>query len=164
MDTSTMMLAGLGMQAGSKIAQGSAARDEANFNAAAMERAAAAERAAGSAAAAKRAHETSTILGDFRAKAAASGGGAGATILDLMGDIAGKGDLNKRMEIWNADERAKQNLDKAAATRTKGQNAFVGSIFDAGAGMLTGMGKLPKASSSKANYDPLWSDTTTSWG
>lgn len=82
-----------------------------------------------------------------QALAAASGAGADApTIVKLMTDTAGQAELNAQTELYGGRQRQKGLRDSAAARRTEGQAALIGSVFDAGG---TAFGAASKYGASK---------------
>jgi len=144
-------LAGL-VQAGSKIAGGYGERNAMRAEAQAMERAAAVEaaglrerakeeRGAANYAARERREKAEQVMGRQVAVAAASGGGTGGTILDLIGETAARGELQAQGEKYKGEQVARGLEDKAAlgtwqagtrarSARQKGDAAFTGSIFE----------------------------------
>ena len=141
MDTATMMLIGTGAQAGARISGGMSARDASRFNAAALERQATEEFAAGTRTAGERRRETELVLSKQRAIAAASGAGAGPSLLDIIGDTAARGEYQAQAEMYTAGTRARNLKDKAAVARYEGENAFAGSILEGVGGLAIGMGR-----------------------
>lgn len=159
----TLLLIGTGMQAGSKFAKGSMAKEAGEYEAGGLRRAATEEVAAGQRARFEKDAETRQVLSSQRALAASSGAGATApTILDIMGDTAERGKYLADMETYKAESRAAGLKDKANAAELRGKQAYVGSILEGVSDGVTGLYKFKKATGSgKAGYDPSWSDTRT---
>ena len=144
-------LAGL-MQGGMKIADGAITRSSTRAEADATERAAAVEaaglrerakeeRGAAAFSARERRAAADKVIGKQVALAAASGGGTGGTILDIIGETAERGEMQAQAEIYGGESRARGLEDKAAlgtwqagtrarSLRQKGDAAFTGSIFE----------------------------------
>ena len=141
MDTATMMLVGHGIQAGAKIAGGASAQQAGEFNARGFERMSAEERAAAQRAAMERRREGDLVLSRQRALAAASGAGAGPSLLDIIGDTAARAEYQAQGEMYTGETRARALLDRAAAARYEGRNAFVGSILEGVGGAALGIGR-----------------------
>ncbi|MGO7542209.1 hypothetical protein ACC680_26915 [Rhizobium ruizarguesonis] len=78
-----------------------------------------------------------------QALAASSGGGAGTdapTIVKLMTDIAGQGELNAGTLIYGGRERAAGLIDSAKGRRAAGNASLLGSRYAAFGQLATGVG------------------------
>jgi len=166
MDAGTMMLIGTGIQAGSKIAGGIGARQAADYNAKAMEAQAPQEIAAAQRAAIERRTETDRVISQQVARGAASGAGAGPSLLDVIGDTAQAGEYRAQAEQYQGNERARQIRDRARVTRWEGDRAFMGSIIEGIGGLASGAATYGArfAPSTTGGYDPTWRRTTVSYG
>lgn len=124
---------GTGLQVGGMLAQGMAAKDAGAFEAEQLKKKAAEERAAASRAAQEKRMDMNRLISRQIAVAAGSGAGtSNASIFDIIGDTAARGQYLFDTEIASGEARAGSLLDKAKAAKTKGQNAMIGSIFEAG--------------------------------
>lgn len=138
-------LLGTGLQVMASIQQGKAQEAAAEFEAKQREKAAAEEFAAGQRAALDKARETDEVLSRQRALAAASGGGVqDASILDIYEDTAQRGAYNEAVARYGGEERAKGQLDAAAAARLKGKSAAQGAMLSGIASGISGFGQIFK--------------------
>jgi len=81
-----------------------------------------------------------------KAIAAASGGGADVSVINLMGEVDREADLNARTEVFNAATQANAAGERADAARASGRNQFT-------AGVLGGIGAgISGASSMYENF------------
>jgi hypothetical protein len=79
-----------------------------------------------------------------QAVSAASGAGAGAdapSIVKIMSDIAGQGELNAQTAMWNGEEQARGLELGAKNARASGRSSMLGSLLGAGATLGTGFAK-----------------------
>lgn len=164
-------------------------RQQGEFQAQQFERSANEERAAGGQAAQEQRYKNAQVISTIRANAAASGGGGLETpsVHDIMSDTIARGEYLTGLDIYGGESRARGRLDQAAvaraggvnqanvelmqgaAAKSRGKNAFTGSILDSigeGAGAFykydTLDTKRKKAAGGYAGdyYDPTWSNTT----
>lgn len=113
------------------IAQGVAANNAAKFEAQQMDMKAKEERAASQREAAQDRKEAQLAMSRQQALAAASGGGSGVdapTIVKLMSDTAGQGELNAQMRMYGGEQRARGLMDSAKARRMSGRASLLGSF------------------------------------
>jgi len=148
----TMAVAGAALSAGGTIAGGMAAgaagesqRDAMNFRATQEEMAAQESRAASQRVAMDKRRESVLLNSKLQARAAASGGGADDPgVLDLAGDIAGRGEYDALTELYKGENRARGLMDSAMASRMTGEAALAegkakrNSSFLSAAGTLIG--------------------------
>lgn len=128
-----MTLASTALSAASTIAGGNAAAQQGqmqqvqyNYRADQQEQAANEARAASQRQAFERRHEAELLGSKLQARAAASGGGAtDATVLDLGGDIAGRGELAALTEMYKGENRARGLEMQAEADRYSGEMALI---------------------------------------
>lgn len=119
------------LAAGGTFAQGIAADNAADFEAKQMEQKAGEERAAAQREAAQDRKEAELANSRAQALAAASGGGVGAdapTIVKIMSDTAGQGELNAGMRIYGGENRARGLMDSAKGRRMSGRASLLGSF------------------------------------
>jgi hypothetical protein len=133
---------GTGLQVGGLLAQGAAAKESGVFEAEQLKKKAAEERAAASRAAQEKRMDMNRVISRQVAVAAAGGAGtSNASIFDIIGDTAARGQYLFDTEIAGGESKASGWLDKAIAAKSKGNNAFIGSIFDAGTTLAKGVHK-----------------------
>jgi hypothetical protein len=80
-----------------------------------------------------------------QALAASSGGGAGAdapTIVKLMSDTAGQGELNAATSMYGGQQRAAGLMDSAKGRRASGRASYLGSQLGAFGQVAGGIAKL----------------------
>lgn len=128
------LLGGLGTAASAvgTVAAGAAERDNQNFIAKQEEMKAKEEFAASQRDAQQARREATIAQSRQQALAAASGGGAGSdapTIVKLMSDVAGQGELNAGSAIYGGQQRAAGLRDSASARRRSGKASFLGSVL-----------------------------------
>lgn len=135
-------LAGTAASVAGSLRAGKAAEQEAEFAAKQQERQAAETLAAGTRQVAERRRTANKLMSDQLASAANSGGGvANPTILDIIGDTAGRGEFLAQSDIFNAESAATGMRDQAAVYRAKGRNARGASWLDAFSEGVSGFGK-----------------------
>lgn len=135
-------LIGAGIQAGGQIAGGMAAKKAGAFEAAQYQQKAAEERAVASRAAYEKRQERDRLISRQVAVAAAGGAGVNnASIMDIIGDTAARGQYLIDTEIAGGESRARGMMDRGAAAKAKGQNALMGSILEGGSTLAKGVYK-----------------------
>lgn len=148
---SALPLVGTILSAGTGILGGIAAKNASKAEEQVLTQKAAEERAMGSRAAEDRRRQTELVMSKQTAMAADSGAGTqGASIIDIYGDTAQRGSYLARSDYAAGDRQADSYLAKAANAKTKGNNAFTGSI-------LEGFGTAAKGLSS------AYKDSGSSW-
>lgn len=141
MEAASMMLIGQAIQAGAGIARGYSAKQAGEYNAAALERQAADERAASQRTADEQRLATDRVISRQVAVGAASGAGAGPSLLDIIGDTAQAGEYRAQAERYAGESRARALRDRGAIARWEGDNAFRGSILEGVGGVALGAGR-----------------------
>lgn len=136
------ILGGLGTAASvaGTVMAGKAERDNQNFIAKQEEAKAKEEQAASQRDAMQARREARIAQSRQQAIAASSGGGAGAdapTIVRLMSDVAGQGELNAQSQMYGGQQRAIGLRDSAKARRRSGKASFLGSVLG-GFGQMAG--------------------------
>jgi hypothetical protein len=144
-----LFVAGSALSAAGTIGAGVSAKKAGEYEAGGLERAANEERVAGQRAAMEKRREAEYVSSAQRAKAAASGSSitGSATIMDIFGDTAQRGEYLAQVEAYGGESRARGRLDQAKASRFKGKAALTGSI-------LEGLGTAAKAGYRFATSDP----------
>ncbi|NLS19906.1 hypothetical protein HGP16_25540 [Rhizobium sp. P40RR-XXII] len=115
------------------VASGVAAKKDSDFQAQQLDAKAKEEMASSQREAAQSKQQATLANSRAQAIAAASGGGASTdapTIVKLMSDTAGQGQLNADAQLYNGYSRAAGFTDQAAATRRTGRASLLGSIFN----------------------------------
>jgi hypothetical protein len=138
MEAGTMMLIGTGIQAGSRIAGGMSARQAGAYNADALDRQGTEEVAAAQRVAAERRLETDRVLSRQVALGAASGAGAGPSLLDIVGDTAQAGEYRAQADQYQGNQRARALHERGRVARWEGDRAFMGSILEGIGGIASG--------------------------
>lgn len=126
------------------IAQGAAAKQSADFAAQQKEMQANEERAKAQREAFAQRKQAELAMSRQQAVAAASGGGASTdapTVMKIMTDTAGQGELNAQTAMWDGEERARGLEFSAKADRASGRSSLFGSFLGAGSSLLTGFAK-----------------------
>lgn len=129
-------------------AAGKSAQQAGYFRATQEEQAAQESRAAAQRAALEKKRETGLIQSKLQARAAASGGGADDPgVLDLAGDIAGRGEYEALTEMYRGENRARGLEDAAIGSRMSGDAALAegkakqtASYFSAAGTLVGGAG------------------------
>lgn len=126
----------------SAIQQGKAAKSAANFNAAIADQNAQISRADAAAQAQQIDRENYMRLGAIRAAQGKSGGAAGeGSVLDVLGDAAAQGELDKQYAIYQGEQRARGYTNTASLDRYSGRNAQTAGYMKAGTELLGGGAK-----------------------
>lgn len=121
------------------IQQGKAAKDAANYNAAIAEQNAAISRSNAAAEAGQIDRENYLRLGAIRAAQGHTGGVSGeGSVLDVLGDVAAQGELEKQQALYQGELAARGYSNTAALDRFSGKAAQRASYFKAGSELLAG--------------------------
>ena len=137
--------AGTAASGAGTLAAGAAEKRNQDFIAKQEEMKANEELAASTREAQQKREEAAFALSRQQALAASSGGGAGAdapTIVKLMADTAGQGELNAGTAIYGGQQRAAGLMDSAKGRRASGRASFLGSQLSAFGQGATGLSKL----------------------
>lgn len=136
-------IVGAGASAAGTLAAGSARKEAADFQAMQLDAQAAEEKAAASREAEQQKRETKFILSRQQAMAADSNlGSLDETVLDLAGDVAQQGEVNRGMIVYGGEQRARGRRAQAAATRLEGDAAKKGSYWAAAGTIADGIGSF----------------------
>lgn len=121
------------------IQQGRAANAAAQYNAAISEQNAAISRSDAAAQAAQIERENTLRLGSIRAAQGRAGGAAGeGSVLDVLGDVAAQGELERQQAIYQGELRARGFTNTAQLDRYSGRQAQSAGYMRAGAELLSG--------------------------
>jgi len=124
---------------GGSLLQGQAAKKQANFEADQAQKAGAEKLAASTRQAEDTRRKTNILMSNEKAAAAADGGGTtNPTILDIIGDTAGRGEFLANSDIYDGQAAQSSAKDQASIARARGKNAQMASYFDAAATGLKG--------------------------
>lgn len=130
------------------IQQGQAANEQAKFEAQQQEMQGKEEFAASQREADQARQEAELVQSRQQAVAASSGGGAAdPTIVRLMSDVAGQGELNAQSSIYGGESRKRGLFDQAMGTRMTGKASLLGSYFGAAGALAGGFSKAYQQSS-----------------
>lgn len=94
--------------------------------------------------------EKTLALGRAQAVAAASGGGTGDTVTDIMTGIEKRGETNALTDLYNGNVLRTDLYKEANATRKAGSSAMLGSLFQAGSTIYSDYGARTRA---RRTYD-----------
>ena len=123
----------------SAIQQGRAAQAAANYNATINEQNAQISRADAAIEATQVQRENALRLGAIRANQGASGGAAGeGSVLDVLGDVAAQGELERQFVLYQGEQRARGFTNTAQLDRYSGRQARSASYMRAGTELLSG--------------------------
>lgn len=131
---SGLELIGALVSAGATVAGGVAEKRSSDFEADQLDAKAKEEAAASQREAAEATKEADVAMSRQQALAASSGGGAGSdapTIVKLMSDVAGQGELNKQSILYGGQQRAAGLIDQAKGRRASGRASLMGSTLGA---------------------------------
>lgn len=123
----------------SAIQQGRAQQAAANYNAQISMQNAEISRADAEMQAAQVQRENVLRLGAIRAAQGASGGAAGeGSVLDVLGDVAAQGELERQFVLYQGEQRARGFTNTAQLDRYSGQQARSAGYLRAGTELLSG--------------------------
>lgn len=89
--------------------------------------------------------EKQQALGRAQAVAAASGGGTGDTVTDIMTGIEKRGEINALTDLYNGNVLRTDLYKEANATRKAGAGALVSSLFQAGSTIYSDYGERARS-------------------
>lgn len=118
-------------QAQASIAEGKAARSVAEFEARQLNRQAGQERATSQLAAIEERRKGKLARSRALALAAASGGGTGGSVSDILSDLTAEGDFNAEGALYEGEEAAKGLEAQAKVTKAGGKYAQQGAAYKA---------------------------------
>lgn len=127
-------LIGALVTAGATVAGGVAEKNASDFEAEQLDMKAKEEVAASQREAEQSTKEAELAMSRQQALAASSGGGAGSdapTIVKLMSDVAGQGELNQQSTLYGGQQRAAGLIDQAKGRRASGKASLLGSSLAA---------------------------------
>lgn len=134
-----MMVAAAAVAAYGAIQQGKAAEAAGEYNKTVNDQNAQIARADALAQADQVRRENYQRLGAIRAAQGKSGGTAGeGSVLDVLGDVAAQGELERQNVIYAGEQRARGFINTGQLEEFKGDSARRGSYFKAGSELLAG--------------------------
>lgn len=86
--------------------------------------------------------EANLLISRQRAVAAASGGGTGGTVSDLMQQAAGAGEYNAQAAMYQGEAQATSLRDQAALNRVGAQNAIQAGNMQAAGAIISGVSAM----------------------
>jgi hypothetical protein len=89
--------------------------------------------------------ETVLRLGKARAAQGASGGTAEGSFLDVVGDIAKQGELERQYQLWKGEAKARGYRNTAELDLAQGESAREASYIGAGSELLGGGARATEA-------------------
>ena len=123
----------------SAVRQGQAAKAAANFNASIAAQNAELSRADAAARAQQQDRENYMRLGAIRAAQGHAGGDAGSgSVLDVLGDVAAQGELEKQYIIYQGEQRARGYGNTATLDTFSGKQAQTAGYLKAGTELMSG--------------------------
>lgn len=130
-----------GITAVGAVMQGYSARAMGKYNAALAEQNAVISRQEAAQLAKQQDRDNYLRLGAIRAAQGKSGGAAGeGSVLDVIGDVAAQGELQKQYIIRSGEYKARGYSATAALERASGSNAMTAGYLQAGASLLGAVG------------------------
>ncbi len=133
------MMASAAVAAYSAVQQGKAAKATANYNAAISMQNAEIARADAAAQAAQQDRENYLRLGAIRTAQGKAGGAAGeGSVLDVLGDAAAQGELERQNIIYQGEQRARGAVNTANLDTFSGKQAQKAGYLKAGSELLSG--------------------------
>lgn len=134
-----VMAAAAAVSAYSAVRQGQAAKAAATFNETVDKQNADIARANAQAQAKQQDRENFLRLGAIRAAQGKNGGAAGeGSVLDIIGDVAAQGELEKQNILYQGELQARGYGNTATLDRFQGKNALTSSYYKASSDLLEG--------------------------
>lgn len=159
--------AGTGMSVYGESKKNDASQTIAEHDAAALETQAGQQRASAQRRAEAERERAERLMGEQRARAAASGGGLEGSVLEILGNTAARGEYNSNLKLWEGEEAAggleAQATNKRYASKVgrSGEGIAMASTILSGVGSMAGTAyKSGIGTSPKYAYDM---PTAESW-
>ena len=134
-----IMMASAAVSAYGAYRQGQASKAAANFNATIAAQNADISRADAAARAQQQDRENYMRLGSIRAAQGHAGGDAGSgSVLDVLGDVAAQGELEKQYIIYQGEQRARGYGNTATLDTFSGKQAQTAGYLKAGTELMSG--------------------------
>lgn len=143
-----LMIASAVIGAVSAIQQGQAAKAAADFNTQVANQNATLSRQNAAAVAQQQARENYLRIGAITAAQGHSGGTEAGSVLDVIGDTAMQGELQKQNIIYQGELQARGYGNTSALETFKGDSAVTSSYYKAGGALLQGAGDYYTSSNS----------------
>lgn len=124
------------------MAQASAQKKAANYNAAVQEQQAIVEQQKGAARATEIAQRTKQKMAGVRAASIQSGLELSGSVADVLDTVQQQGVLDSLTASWDSNTRAAGLRSSAELERAKGKSAMTAGYLGAGSSLLTGFSKL----------------------
>lgn len=156
-----IVAAGAAVSAVGAIQQGRATSAASKYNATLQEQNAVASRAEARQLAEQQSRENYLRLGSIHAAQAKSGGAANeGSVLDVLGDVAAQGELQKQQILYAGEVKAHDATNTAGLDRARARFATTSSYFQAGSDLLAGGAAYYSNSLLKQGGGPSSSGTT----
>lgn len=137
-----LTVVGSAVTAAGTLSAGANAKASANSQAAQMDQQATQARASSQRTMMEHQRQTGLVQSQLQSRAAASGAGAqDETVIKLGSDIAGRGEEQALMDLYNGENTAIGLEDAARAKRASGKAAQQGSYLSAAGSTLSGLGQ-----------------------
>lgn len=133
---------GMGLDAISSYRAGKAAKNEAYSQAAEMEVNAGQEKAYAQRRAIEQRRQARLVQSRALALAAAGGAADDPSVVRIIGDIAGRGEYEAMLELFEGNVAARDLLAQAKATRAAGKEAYRAGRLGAAATAISGFGSM----------------------
>lgn len=132
-----IMAASAAISAIGAIRQGQAADAAARFNATVAEQNAGIARQQAAANAEQIQRQNLLRMGSLAAAQGKSGGNMSGSVVDVLGDVAAQGELERQNAIYGGELQARGFQNTATLDRSQGENAVTSSYFKAGGELLS---------------------------
>jgi hypothetical protein len=168
--------AGTAMSVLGESKKNDASQTIAEHDAAALETQAGQQRASAQRRAEAERERAERLMGDQRARAAASGGGLEGSVSEILGNTAARGEYNSNLKLWEGEEAAgsldAQAVNKRYASKVgaSGQGIAMSSTILSGVGSMAGsaykggVGTTPKYAYDMPTAASWKSGTTVKYG
>ena len=137
-----LQVVGMGMDAISAYRGGKAAKNEAYSQAAEMEVNAGQEKAYAQRRAIEQRRQARLVQSRGLALAAAGGAADDPSVVRILGDIAGKGEYDAMLELFEGDVAARDLKSQAKATRAAGKEAYRAGRLGAASTSISGFSSM----------------------
>lgn len=124
------------------LSQGQAQSSAYEYNAAVAQQNAGVARDQAALQASQQERENKLRMGAIAAAQGKSGGTSSGSVLDVLGDVAAQGELERQSILYQGEINARGQMNTAALDRMSASNARTGSYFKAGSELLAGGAKM----------------------
>lgn len=155
---SIMMAVGTAVNVMGSLSQGQAQSNAYEYNAAVAQQNAGVARDQAAFQASQQERENKLRAGAIAAAQGKSGGTSSGSVLDVLGDVAAQGELERQSILYQGEINARGQMNTAALDRMSASNARTGSYWKAGGELLAGgvrtahYGRVPSRGGGSADY------------